>query len=542
MQGGPVPLHLGALLGVPESRQGRVVPPVDELVDVALVEGQQVELDEPEVRRPADRDRGGARGHEEERARVDLGQFREPPLGQQPLRLRDLVDAVDEDDAAPAVQDPVGPALRLRAVQHAAGHGEELVSGGERGLLREAAEREDERDTAAEEGELVVEVVLRGADGEPLGQCRLARTGGTPQHYTVLPGQGPFDPEAVGGRDISVTVLRREFQAQIGRVERPSGLTGSAEVEPEDGELAVLEPEVFQVALLEIGILAARRGKPRRQHLHAAHGLVDHAGLRDQRGRDEGRALREELQDVQAADVEQGTVEVRRVGAHVPRRVVRRGRQLARQLDVPEVDCLDVLHLQVAEREQGLGQRVDHGYPVTVVHRRLVRVCGEGPADQLLADLAYVSLVQGALLATPADQFGDTDRLADEVGAGLLPHEQLRHERLDQCRGDPRRHPQSRRLHPRPPLGEPSRRHQVRGAEALCRRSTEISAAAGPGLPRRTGTHREGVRSSRVVLVSRHCTVIPSHSGDGEVTEWCRRGCRRPGGWNPRHGPVRAER
>ena len=72
--------------------------------------------------------------------------------------------------------------------------------------------------------------------------------------------------------------------------------------------------DVRQVRLLEGGVLAAGQRIATDQLVDFEYEFVDRAGLLDQGVRDEGRALREEVEDMQAGGVEQGLVEVRAVG------------------------------------------------------------------------------------------------------------------------------------------------------------------------------------------------------------------------------------
>jgi hypothetical protein len=105
--------------------------------------------------------------------RVGVHQLAQPAAGVPALGLRQLVDAVDQDQCAAGVQHVIDPAQRHGLGDHAAYVLQELLRLGQV-PARVAAQADEQRDAAVPVGPRAVELAAGGADGEPQEQRRLA--------------------------------------------------------------------------------------------------------------------------------------------------------------------------------------------------------------------------------------------------------------------------------------------------------------------------------------------------------------------------------
>ncbi len=108
---------------------------------------------------------------------------------------------------------------------------------------------------------------------------------------------------------------------------------------------------------------------PFEERVHGGDQAVQAAGLLDQGAGDEGRPLAEEVHDVQAGGVEQGAVQQLGVPGQAAGGGRGRGPQAAGEGTGAEADGLDVVHVEIAEGVQGVGERVGHG-PLLVLGNR----------------------------------------------------------------------------------------------------------------------------------------------------------------------------
>ncbi len=297
---------------------GGGVPPLDEGGDLRPAHGGQGQLGEVLLCEPVRADRGGARGDEPAVVPVvGVHQVPQPAAGAFAFRVGDLVDAVDEDEAAAGQEDAVGPAVGLGGAEGTAGGGQEVPGGGQPfAVAGERAQWQDEGDAVVEVLHLRGEVLPGGGDGQPLDEGGLAGPGFAAEQYPGVVGQGlvggswcehleqrlqqRLHPSPLGapgqrlpgrgrrrGRHVlaedlgerlpsggGVAVHRREpgaqlggglplearkrrgLEAQVGRVQGPAG-RGVGEVDAVDGQPAVLLLHVREVQLLERGVLGS---------------------------------------------------------------------------------------------------------------------------------------------------------------------------------------------------------------------------------------------------------------------------------------------
>ncbi|WTF74959.1 hypothetical protein OG856_05045 [Streptomyces sp. NBC_01594] len=111
--------------------------------------------------------------------------------------------------------------------------------------------------------------------------------------------------------------------------------------------------DVRQVRLLEGDLLAAGERAATHQLVDFEYEFVDCAGLLDQGVRDEGRALREEVEDVQAGGAEQGFVEVSAVGREMAFGIAAHTPQVAGEGLVAETDGVEIADGQFAQGPGG---------------------------------------------------------------------------------------------------------------------------------------------------------------------------------------------
>lgn len=387
---------------------------------------------------------GGAGGEQPAVAGEGADQAEEPVAGAVPVGGGDLVQAVDEDQAAAGVQHPFGPAFRRG--ERAAHGGEEGRGGGQGTRPGQCAQRQDVRDPVP---------VPRGGHRQPLHQRRLAGARVAAQQYPVAGAQGVLGGEADGALGVGVLtrerrgpfLLRGRLQAQVGNLQRPS-VGRVAQVDAIDGDAVVLFGDVRPVPALERRVPGVRPGYAADQLVDLRDQLGLAAGLLHQRPCHEGGAPGEELQDVQAGPLGRRVEEVAGVGGEPVSGTGRLPPQPGGQLTVSKAHRLDVVHVQVAEGEEPRGQGVGHGLGLVAREGRLAgRV--QGGSDQLPGESPYLPLAQRAPLAPEGHQTVQPDRSVDQSGAGAARHEQLLHQRGDQTgRQLPAEH---RRFHAPPP-------------------------------------------------------------------------------------------
>lgn len=422
-------------VGVRGVEPGRRVPAADEGGDVVAAHGGEGELGEAVGGEPVLADGRGAGGHQPLVAGIDVQQFAQPAAGPLTVAFGDLVDAVDEEQPAPGAEDAVAPAIRLGGVEGHAGGGEETVGFRESvGAAYEGAQGQDERDPVAA-------LAPGRGHGQPLHEGGLAGAGHSAQQHQVLFGEGLFGGEgAAGGRDVCparagrLRVLGGPYgpQAEVGGVEGPA-LGGVDEIDAVDGEPAVLGRDVREVPLFEGGIRAAGRRSPRDQLVDLGDELALPAALLHQRAGHEGRALGEEVQDVQAGRAQDPLVEQGRVEGEVPLGVAARGAQPQGERLVTEFHGLYVGHGEVAEGVQGVGEGVDDG--LLLVGGQRAFPGAQGSCDQLGGQRGQLFLPEGPFLSPEGDEPGDPQRLLDQPCARPVRHEQLPDEWRDHARG-----------------------------------------------------------------------------------------------------------
>ncbi len=179
-----------------------------------------------------------------------------------------------------------------------------------------------------------------------------------------------------------------------------------------DGEPAVVLDDVAGVLLLEPGVLRGDVGQALQDALQPLALRADLAALLDLRARREPRLLTEEPHHMDAGRLQEPVVETRGVVAQQPAGPrPRPPRQLGGQLLGPQREGLDIVHLEVAEREQSTGQRQRHGVLLVGADRWIVRTGGpHRPAHQLTGDPVQIVLAEGAVLTGEGHQAPDRDR------------------------------------------------------------------------------------------------------------------------------------
>ncbi len=202
-----------------------------------------------------------------------------------------------------------------------------------------------------------------------------------------------------------------------------------AEVQAEDVELAVFGADVGEIADLERLVRAAGPRDALHQRVQAAQRLVQHPALFHLAAGQERRALGEEVQDVQAAQLQQPLVQLGGVRRELPGDVRGRGPQLPGELPVAQPHRLDILHVEVAEGEERRRQRFGDRLALLGADGRFVRIRVQRVPHQFPCHLPHVELGEGALLAPPAHQRGHPHRPVHQPGPRALAHEEPGDER-----------------------------------------------------------------------------------------------------------------
>lgn len=185
-----------------------------------------------------------------------------------------------------------------------------------------------------------------------------------------------------------------------------------------------------EVQALEPRVLDVRAGPRLHPGVDHVDQLGEHPGLFDQGARDEGGALGEEVQDVQAGHLQEGLVEQLGVPGEPQ---VRSGLpQPPGQGHVVEAHGEHVVHGEVAQRVQG--SREGRGHPVLLAARQSALAGGPDRfLHQLIGEFVQVRGVQCVLLAE-GDVRGEAHRVGHQAGARTLRAEEL----LDQGANTPR--------------------------------------------------------------------------------------------------------
>ncbi len=139
---------------------------------------------------------------------------------------------------------------------------------------------------------------------------------------------------------------------------------------------------------------------------------------------------------MQAGQPQQPVVEQRRVLRQRRRAVIRAAQGLGQALRA-EPYGLHIVHVQVAEGGEGVGQRQGDGLVLAGGGNVVRPGRPDGAVHQLPRQLLHVPSGQGAFLAAERDQGGDPHRCVDQARARPLGPEQLLDQRCDGGRSEP---------------------------------------------------------------------------------------------------------